>query len=605
MIKISQPIKSSEEVFIQFYSKFNYQDIVHKVKFHGGYFIKNSDDRSWRVPVPNVVDLLSDLSKIDKELVQADLSIIDSFLVGKKYDNEILKLRDCIDGVEVDLELANGNHLLPFQKVGVEFINIIKNGIIADKVGLGKTIQGLASAKLLQKNKDIDKCLVVVPGSLKKKWHRDANIFFGEKSFTLEGSPLAREGIFKEYVDSDALFGIISYDTLRADIVISEKNALTGKSTTSINKESYLIQNLPDKFCIIFDEVQYLKSIQSQRSLAGRFLSAEKGCKSKIGLTATYIETGLQDLFGLMYVIDSSVFGTNWISFTIKYLQTDFFGRIRGYKNEDIARDKMKLVSVRRSKPQVVGQMASFLPKVNENTLWVEMSNVQKKLYNEVLEGVIEKMNNMEKQRQVSAANAMTIMGLLIQASLSTELFDYEKSASIKIDTLLEILPEIVEDNKVVIFCHFVKFIDIMEREFNKAKIKCIAMHGSRTEGATKNRQPMVDKFSASKDINVLITSDILREGIDIPSATYIINVDILWNPSKMVQRNGRHDRLSQKSPNIFVYNIWAAGTIEEQIYKVVYDRYELALQVMDDGKEEDRIQRLTFNNLKSMLKRV
>jgi SNF2 family DNA or RNA helicase len=608
MVHIYQPnaYETSGEFLVKFFSRNHYYDILKRIKSYGGYQIK--EEKCWKIQIDNVFKLIQDLSTLQKEIVQVDISFMGSYFKNRAKIDEILTLRNQIDEVNVQVDLSNGFHLLPFQKVGVKFIDIVKNGIIADKVGLGKTIQGIAVGKLFKETNQINKCFVVVPSSLKVKWARDIEKFSGEKALVYEGDISTREAAYGKFIKGGETFLVTSYDTLRSDLVVVSSVIGEGKRAKKVHeldKDSFILNNLPNKFCLIFDEVQYIKTMSSQRSLACRGLSAKFGCVSKVGLTATYIETGLQDLFGIMYVIDKKTFGTNFVSFSCQFLKTDFWGGIKGYKNEDIASDKMKQVSVRRTKPQVQHQLSAFLPKVNENTLWVEMSDVQKKLYNEVLDGVIDKMNNLEKQEQVNSATAMTILGLLIQASLSTELFDYEKIASAKVDTLLEILPDIIEDNKVVIFCHYIKFVDIMEREFNKAGLKCIAMHGGRVEGSGRNRQNNVDKFSNSKDVNILLTSDILREGIDIPAATYIVNTDILWNPSKMIQRNGRHDRLNQKAEQIFIYNIWAKGTIEESIYNVVYDRYQLALKVMDDGKEEERVSRLTFNDLKKMLKRV
>jgi len=202
-------------------------------------------------------------------------------------------------------------------------------------------------------------------------------------------------------------------------------------------------------------------------------------------------------------------------------------------------------------------------------------------------------------------ATALTELIYLRQVSISTELIESTISSSVKMDALKDLLPELVEENKVVIFCFFTGFIDQMERELKKIGIKSIAMHGSRKEGLSKNRQDYIDKFQNSKDINVLLTSDICKEGVDLERTNYVINTDILWNPASMVQRMGRIDRLNQIHDNIYVINLWCNSGIEFHMWNVLYERQELANMIMDDGYKESRVKKFSFKDLKSMLKRA
>lgn len=588
MIRVFQEKGDAEngKLTVTFHSKYNFYQILHAVKKFPAKRIK----RNWKLNVEDIYDLLEELSKIKKETTHVDFGIFSYFFAFNKYRKSLIDLRSQLEGIDCGVELIPPNKLLPFQHVGVEFIKTVKNGLIADKVGLGKTVQGFSAAKALYETAEIEKAFVVVTSSLKKKWERDIRLLGGMESVILEAPRDQRQKIYEDWMNGDKIFLILSYDTLRIDW------------------ERYIQNFLPKPFCVIFDEVQKMKNKRTLRSEACKALASHMYCTSRIGLSATYIETGLQDMFGSMYVINENIFGQNYMSFAEKYLDIDFMGKVVGGTPEGIklARKKMKMCSVRRRKPQVKDQLNAFLPKVNESTLWLELTKHQKVLYNQVLKGVIEKIQDMEKAQQVSMTTALTVIGLLQQVCLSTELFDYEHKSSVKIDTLLDMLPEIIEENKVLIFCRYVKFIDIMEREFLKNGIKCMAMHGSRKEGKMKNRQDTIDEFSDSEDCNVLIASDILAEGVDVPAASYVINTDILWNPAKMTQRAGRIDRLNQKADNLYIINLLAGnGSIDEEMFQVVYERYNLALEVMDDGVEETRIKKVTFSDIKKMLRRV
>lgn len=586
MIRLYQDAqdKQSGKFSVTFHSKFNFYAILNLIKRHAAKKVRNA----YKVSVENIYDLLEDLASLSKETVHVDFGIFKYFFANKKWQKRIIKLRNALDGIDSGVELIDGNALLPFQHVAVEFVKLVKNCIIADKVGLGKTVEGFGAMQALYDDGEIEKAFIVVPSSLKRKWQKDIKKLLGVHATILEGTKGNRPKIYKEWMDGDNLFIIVSYDTLRRDW-------------------SYIKNFIPKLFGIVLDEVQRIKNKESQRSQAMREISLHEYCNSKIGLSATYIETGLQDMFGAMYVIDDRVFGENYMSFCDRYLEISYMGKIEGASKAGVkmARQKMQLCSIRRRKPQVSDQLKAHLPKVNENTLWLELSKVEKTLYNEILGGVTDKIHNMEKKGQVGNAIAITQMQLLQQAVLSTEMFDYHIKKSTKIEALVDMLPEIIEENKVLIFCHFTKFIDCLQDALNEVGIKSYAMHGKRKEGLDKNRQDTVDAFSESKDTRVLIASDILAEGIDCPAASYVINTDLLWNPAKMTQRAGRIDRLNQTAENLYVINLLTQGSIEEMMLDVVYQRYELALAVQDDGVEETRIKKLKFSDIKKMLRRM
>lgn len=550
-------------------------------------FHKDDHSKSWKIRLPIVMDLVNKINENCRDTVHIDFDIVIDYIKSLEYETNLIKLRNKLSGISCGVKLTKGNKLLPFQEVGVHFMSLIKNGIIADKVGLGKTIQAIALSRKMQESGKVQKTFIVLKASLKKKWQREILKFIKEESIILDGDKNARRKKYHEFMNGDINYLIVTYDTFRIDW------------------EYYINSYIPKKFNVIFDEVQQIKNTRAKRSVSCRELVNHNKCCSKIGLTATYIETGLQDMFGIMVVIDKSIFGSNAMSFQQKYLHLSYMGKIVGYKNVEDAAKKMKLCSVRRRKPEVKDQLDALLPSVVENNLWVDLTKKQKECYNETLAGIVDKFNDMERAEKISMANALTQIGYLRQACLSTELFDYEVHESAKIDILLETLPEIVEDNKVLIFSYYTKFVDIIERELIKSGIRCFAMHGKRVEGQSKNRQKYIDLFSKSKKRQVLVASDILSEGVDIPAASYVINMDLLWNPAKMVQRNGRIDRLNQKAKTIYNINILSNGTIEEEMYNRVYERYKTALEVMDDGVEENRVAKMTFKDLKSMLKVV
>jgi hypothetical protein len=64
--------------------------------------------------------------------------------------------------------------------------------------------------------------------------------------------------------------------------------------------------------------------------------------------------------------------------------------------------------------------------------------------------------------------------------------------------------------------------------------------------------------------INILISTDVLSEGMNLQRARYLINYDLHWNPTRMIQRAGRIDRIGSPFDEIYVYNFFPEEELED-----------------------------------------
>ena len=77
-----------------------------------------------------------------------------------------------------------------------------------------------------------------------------------------------------------------------------------------------------------------------------------------------------------------------------------------------------------------------------------------------------------------------------------------------------------------------------------------------------------MDEFN-NKQIDIILSTDVLSEGQNLQTARYLINYDLHWNPTRMIQRAGRIDRIGSKYQEIFVYNFFPEKELEE-LLKIV-----------------------------------
>ncbi len=91
---------------------------------------------------------------------------------------------------------------------------------------------------------------------------------------------------------------------------------------------------------------------------------------------------------------------------------------------------------------------------------------------------------------------------------------------------------------------------------------------------------------SQKNDIRFLITTDVLAEGINLHRSHIIINYDLPWNPTRVLQRVGRVNRVGTKHDNIYIYNFFPTNQSEEQIG--LEENIKAKIQAFHDTLGED-----------------
>ena len=87
-----------------------------------------------------------------------------------------------------------------------------------------------------------------------------------------------------------------------------------------------------------------------------------------------------------------------------------------------------------------------------------------------------------------------------------------------------------------------------------------------------RDRQPIIDDFRDGK-FELLVASEVASEGLDFEFCNVLVNYDLPWNPMRVEQRIGRLDRFGQKHEKILILNMHVPGTIESDILERLYTR--------------------------------
>jgi len=131
--------------------------------------------------------------------------------------------------------------------------------------------------------------------------------------------------------------------------------------------------------------------------------------------------------------------------------------------------------------------------------------------------------------------------------------------------------------SKVLVFSFFADTIEYLQRDLPKY-VKCITPENSAFV-SSRNRagadslagrfSPTAKKYvlkDGESELNYLFSTDVLSEGQNLQDCGILINYDLHWNPVRMIQRNGRINRLGSEHDKVFIYNVSPEAQLEEYL---------------------------------------
>lgn len=140
-----------------------------------------------------------------------------------------------------------------------------------------------------------------------------------------------------------------------------------------------------------------------------------------------------------------------------------------------------------------------------------------------------------------------------------------------KLDKFIKILLEdkILKKNKLLVFTESKETAEYLEEKLSPVFANTVLCVSSASGEGTRNK--VIDNFDArarhpKDDYRILVSTEILSEGVNLHRSNVVINYDIPWNPTRMMQRVGRINRVDSKFDKIYTYNFFPAGPINVNI---------------------------------------
>ncbi|WP_448327787.1 helicase-related protein [Sulfitobacter sp. M13] len=196
------------------------------------------------------------------------------------------------------------------------------------------------------------------------------------------------------------------------------------------------------------------------------------------------------------------------------------------------------------------GKLIGYRPQLD----LLDEADSEEDLYPEELRESVEKLSRVDFDVEKIVHD--TIQDLDQLADFLNELEKFKPSQDKKLNELKKLLRNdpVLKDQKVIIFSEFGETARYIAEQLKEAGIDGVDQIDSGTKG---DRSSIIQRFapyyneSSSEDlalrgqreIRVLVSTDVLSEGLNLQDATRLINYDLHWNPVRLMQRIGRVDR--------------------------------------------------------------
>ena len=447
-----------------------------------------------------------------------------------------------------DILAKQGKKLYQHQEDGVKFLLSRNGSILADDMGLGKSIQSIIAAL----ESGAKKILIVCPSSTKINWEREINVFCDDTTI-IDG---------KKW--SEAKFTIINFDILKNFHTLKDKK----------DKDIVLNRELVDaNFDLaIIDEAHYLKNNDSIRGKIMVELSTKHNINKVWLLTGTPVANRPMDFFNLLKIIKSPI-AENWKHYAVRYCEAkQFFKTLKngtkkqiwltdGASNLEELAAKTKNIILRRLKTEVLDmpdKVVTPMYQQLDKKGWVEYN----KLWDEyVTKRILEEKKTNEEQKSL-------VELILLRKFIAAEAISYT----------IEMAENAIEmGRKVIIFTSFTEELEILQNHFGKIAVK---HNGPMT---TFQKQKSVDGFQQNAKIKVFIGNiKSAGVGITLTEGTVVIFNSFDWVPGSNEQAEDRAFRIGQKN-DVNVYYQLFDNTISTRMWEMLNNKKDIISTIMGE----------------------
>lgn len=590
-------IKWNEE-FLKEFKSWNKQEqslalFIEEHPSYPSYLLVNSFDPLYAHTLKDVIGEYRSVHKLDlQDLLDAAEESGYRSLIYTKDPKELFSFVEHLDDpypFDLNFEFKK------FQLRGFNYTKDLRSCIINWSTGTGKSLITVARIKYLLKRNAIDKVVILSKAHNKTNWKRtllEKGDLEGYVDDDVEGSnPQTRREHRDELYRNSQIF-IINYEKMRfrpEKEKVSYDESGKKRPAASGDGQELLAAIKGQRVLWVWDEMpNKMKSMNTGWYKGAQKLLRATSENYQMELTAKKLDRDPENIYSCTKILDPTIW-TSVASFRSQYakrMSSWSKYQVAVWDNAKLAELGMRLshmthVADKYTDPEI---QAEF-PEEHWEDIFIDMIKSDRVIYDAV---------RTETAARDLTINSLIPLQLVCNNPLLLEQSESEIAQAIatkykltdngaKLETLKELLDDI--DGKVVIFTMFNKFgIHMLAPYLAKWGHTFVVYDGNRAQ-----MQEAQDKFRNNDKIKVFLSSDQGSDSIDLEQANTVINYDLPWNHSTLVQRVNRVHRITSTMSHTFYYNLIVANSIEERKLKLL-ERKRQYEEAIDNGISADLI---------------
>ena len=559
--------------------------------------VYNTELKEWILPFTNYISLFNALTNLGEfKLNPIPANTLDilferdkleqlKFLNQPDANSKTKKITYTIDYTE-DIKCSPRLNDLPknllkslyrFQKQGILFgIKKYSRLLIADEMGVGKTIQAIGLSCLYQKDWPV---LVICPSSLKFAWRDEITNWLRE---VIDKDDVQVIKHSKNDFKDDKKYYVISYD-------------LSVRMVEKIIKKKFNY--------IIADEAHYLKSRTAKRTMC--LTPILQRSKRVVLLTGTPILARPMEVFPLLHILRPDKF-KGFKEFGTRYCDPKIihFGLIdwSGASNMRELHSILNKLMIRRLKKDVLSQ----LPRKNRQKIEIATdSKVMKKLKlimdkdTKKFEKLLGTQIDLDKlginlddfKTEKDQENEKKEKGDLKdmdedESSLNKFGRAYLMTGEAKLPGIKDYVNYLVDNScKFLVFAHHTEVLDAIEDVILQDKVGYIRIDG---KVAIERRQELVNKFQNDEECLVAILSiTACATGLTLTKASTVVFAELHFTPSIMCQAEDRAHRIGQDAECVNIHYLFGDSTLDVLLFRKLNEKQNIVSTTLDNKSKD------------------
>ena len=474
--------------------------------------------------------------------------------------------------------LIKNGRLTAHQIEGLNWlINLYKcnaNGLLADQMGLGKTIQTLAFLAYLREVEGIRRPhLIVSPLIVVHNWKNEINKWFPECNVEIISA-------VKE--DRHRTIRVLEDDNF--DILITSYEGLV--SNLPYLKEKRFVY-------FVIDEAHKIKNKATQVSR----LSREVPSEYRLLLSGTPLSNNPSELWSLLNFIMPNIFDTEEVFESLFSRKQTAEVQDDELSKEDMIRAIHRIISpfmLRRLKHDT----NINLKEKREIHVYCPMSNQQINIYRKLLFG------NPTGGKERNAMQNLILQ--LRKASIHPYMFpEYDTEENELGEHLITnsgkfvVLDKMIakfalkEKQKILIFSQFTTALDIVEDYLNYKRIEFYRLDG---QTPVQHRNTYMTNFNKpeNKVMVFILSTRTGGLGVNLTAANIVIILDSDWNPQMDMQAMDRAHRMGQ-TREVYVYRLITKDSIEEKILERQTVKLKYDFLLLEKARKKEKLKEVGF----------